>query len=115
MSDEQEIKSTLEKLVQDVPEELQPVAASLAEEISFMAETMTALKADIRENGPVEQFINGRQRMRRENPALKSYNVTVRRFADTFKQLVALLPDDKERQQEAEDAIREFCFMPPIQ
>lgn len=105
------VLSAISDLVAEVPADLQPMAKSLAAEIEFMAETMDALKADVRENGPVEEFVNGRQRMRRENPAMKSYNVTVRRFADTCKQLIALLPTDKDRAAAAEDAIREFCGM----
>lgn len=57
-----------------------------------MQGTLTELKREIKENGTVEHFENGKQSFLRENPALKSYNVTVQRYSQLYKQLTDLLP-----------------------
>jgi len=41
----------------------------------------------------VEIFEQGAQRFRRENPALKSYNTTIKSYTALFKQLLDLLPN----------------------
>ncbi len=46
------------------------------------------------ENGDViEIFEQGKQRLRRENPALKAYNTTIKSYTALFKQLLDLLPN----------------------
>lgn len=96
-------------IIAQVPEDERFLAEKLGQELEFMAETLDSLKGHVREHGAVELFENGRQVMWRESPALKSYNMTIRRFADTTKQLVALVPVRTERVSEAEADIREFC------
>jgi hypothetical protein len=87
------IINRLRKLAQEVPEERRCIAESYTTELAFMLRTLDELRADIQDNGTVELFQNGAQVMRRENPALKSYNTTIQRYNQTFKQFIDLLPD----------------------
>lgn len=90
-----EVMRSLRELVEQVPEDRRCVAEGYYNELQFMAQTLDKLKANIRKNGPIELFVNGKQRMYRESPALKGYNTTVQRYAGVYKQLVALLPEDR--------------------
>lgn len=67
---------------------------------------MAELKRTVREVGAVEHFENGRQKFVRENPALKSYNTTIQRYALIYKQFVDLLP--AAAKPEAKDELSEF-------
>ena len=75
-----------------VPEDRRGVAEALADELAFMAKTLTDLKAHITEHGAVEWYQNGKQAHWRESPAMKSYNAMIPRYAALYKQLVGLLP-----------------------
>lgn len=49
---------------------------------------------EINKGDLIEDFKQGSQELRRENPALKSYNVTIKSFTSLSKALLDLLPDD---------------------
>lgn len=101
-----DVMKGLRDLVEQVPEDRRVVAEGYYNELTFMAQTLDKLKANVRKNGPVELFKNGAQEMWRESPALKGYNTTVQRYATVYKQLVALLPEDKK--PEAGSALAAF-------
>ena len=82
----------LNNIVKQVPEEKRTVAASLVEEIKFMSDTLEELKGKITEYGTIELYENGKQKFLRENPAVKSYNTMIQRYATLYKQLADLLP-----------------------
>jgi Zn-dependent oligopeptidase len=82
----------VKKLIDAISEERKPVAESLLKELSFMERTLSELKKTVQEVGAVEHFENGKQKFVRENPALKSYNTTIQRYALIYKQFVDLLP-----------------------
>ena len=75
-----------------VPAEKQEVARRVLKEIAFMADILEELRKTVREKGPTELFENGKQKMTRENPALKSYNNVVQRYSLLCKQYIDLLP-----------------------
>ena len=82
----------LNAILELVPEDRKPIAENLIKEIRFMAATLDQLREKVVEVGAVEQFINGKQKFIRENPALKSYNTTIQRYSLLYKQLTDLLP-----------------------
>lgn len=82
----------LEDILEKIPDDKKYIGQKLIEELIFMQGTLTDLKRQIKENGTVEHFENGKQNFLRENPALKSYNVTVQRYSQLYKQLTDLLP-----------------------
>lgn len=68
----------------------------IADPIHQLAVTQILLErlSDELEKGDViEIFEQGKQRLRRENPALKSYNTTIKSYTALFKQLLDLLPN----------------------
>lgn len=90
-----ELMAILEK----IPEEKQYIGAKLVEELIFMQSTLDDLKKQVAEHGTVEHFEQGKQNFLRESPALKSYNTTVQRYSQLYKQLTDLLPKIQETAQ----------------
>lgn len=82
----------VKRLLKNIPEDRQPIAQGIFNELVFMQNTLEKLKEQIDEEGPVSLFKQGKQEFLREHPALKAYNTTVRRFSLLYKQLIDLLP-----------------------
>lgn len=70
----------------------------LLKNIAFMTLTLTKLQDEINEKGVVEKFEQGKQKFLRENPALKSYNATIKNYTSAIKQLNDLIPEGTEKQ-----------------
>lgn len=67
----------------------------LADPIHQLAVTQVILERlseEISKGDVIELFEQGKQKMRRENPALKSYNTTLKSYSTLLKQLLELLP-----------------------
>lgn len=86
----------LEEILEKIPQEKRYIGEKIATELIFMDGTLTELKRQIKENGTVEHFQQGKQEFLRESPALKSYNQTIQRFSQLYKQLADLLPKSAE-------------------
>ena len=95
-----------EKILEKIPEDKKFIGQKLVEELIFMQTTLTNLKRQIKENGEVEHFEQGKQNFLRESPALKSYNTTVQRYSLLYKQLTDLMP--KTQEAEKSNAIYDF-------
>ena len=92
----------VKRLLKEIPEDRQPIAHGLYNELVFMQNTLNTLKEQVETEGAVSMFKQGRQEFLREHPALKAYNTTVQRFSLLYKQLVDLLPQtDKEQRTDA--------------
>lgn len=100
------ISTELKELLEKVPEDKQPIAGRLAEELIFMQGTLADLRKRINEYGTVELFEQGKQKFLRENPALKSYNTTIQRYSALYKQLSEMLP--KEAETKKTNAVYKF-------
>lgn len=96
----------LNTIVKLIPDDRRAIGESLVTELQFMASTLEDLRSTIKESGPVDLFVQGRQKFIRENPALKAYNTTIQRYSLLYKQLVDLLP--KPVQADQGGALREF-------
>ena len=59
----------------------------------------------------IEDFVQGTQKLRRENPALKSYNATIKSFTALSKSLLDLLPEKTQKQ--AGEELMNFATKPP--
>lgn len=95
----------VKEILKLVPEDKLPIAKSLYAELEFMQKTLKALKQQIEEDGPTAMFKQGRQQFLREHPALKAYNVTIKNYNNTYKQLTDLLPKTSAKKN---DALMEF-------
>lgn len=86
------------------------LALSLIDEAFFCGETLEKLKKKVEEDGVITEMCQGDYSIQRENPALKSYNTTIKNFQALLKQISELLPieiDDKNKKDE-EDDFEEF-------
>lgn len=90
----QTLKDTkdFEMILGKIPEDKQPIAEKLIDELTFMTRTLGELKEMVRLNGPVDLFKQGSNEYYRESPALKGYNTTIQRYSLLYKQLEGLLP-----------------------
>lgn len=92
----------LKKIAKNVPSDKKLIADSIIKELSFMAYTLEELRQNVKENGAVDYFINGKQEMWRESPALKSYSTMIQRYSLLYKQLTDLLPKSSDVQNSSE-------------
>ena len=77
--------------------------------LAFLEEQLGRLKEDIEKNGAVDNFVQGRQSMLRESPAMKAYCTLVQRYGDLQKKLADLLPEKKDAQKsQAGDRLAAF-------
>lgn len=87
-------KRKLNQIVKLVPDNKKAIASNIADELAFMTATLAELKENVKENGTIEHFKQGKQDFFRESPALKSYNTTIKQYSALYKQLCDLLPKD---------------------
>ena len=93
------INTELKEILERIPEDKKAIAGRIADELIFLQGTLADLKKQIKETGTVERFEQGKQSFLRESPALKSYNVTITRYSQLYKQLSDMLPAEKEAQK----------------
>lgn len=96
----------VKKILEYIPEDRQPMAQGLFDELTFMQQTMRKLKAQVRKEGAIHMFTQGQNTYPREHPALTAYNKTIQRYNQTYKQLLDLLPEVTE--QEETDPLIDF-------
>lgn len=76
------------------------IGLSLIKEAYFIGETLSRLKTQLQDSDIVESFEQGSQKFLRENPALKSYNTTLKNYQNIMKQLTDMLPDNPHKNGE---------------
>ncbi|AXF57420.1 hypothetical protein [Salicibibacter kimchii] len=96
----------VKQLLKQIPEDRQPIAQGIYNELIFIQNTLIELRQQVEEEGATAMFQQGKQEFLREHPALKAYNTTIQRFSLLYKQLVELLPDTDEQQET--DELMEF-------
>lgn len=70
-----------------------------------MTKTLEELKKSVEEDGAIDLFKQGKQEFKRENPALKAYNVMIQRYSLLNKQLTDLLPKPQLTDRNKEELI----------
>ncbi|MCI3922498.1 hypothetical protein MO973_19895 [Paenibacillus sp. TRM 82003] len=68
----------------------------LINQVAFMSVTLQELQEILNNDGSVELFVNGAQKMLREHPAAKLYNTTIKNYSALIKQLSDLTPTSDE-------------------
>lgn len=101
-------KNEFSDILKKIPEDKKKIAENIVDELLFMKETLADLKTQVKENGTVEHFEQGKQNFLRENPALKSYNTTVQRYSQLYKQLTDILPKTTDSGVMPGDALLDF-------
>lgn len=106
---ERKIKAFFKKMELNKKKMIEPPIHQLA----MMQVTLERLSAEINEGDIIEDFVQGSQKFRRENPALKAYNSTIKNYTALYKQLVDLLPNDDA--EKAGQALMNFATQPQQQ
>ncbi len=87
----------------------------IAEPIHQLAVTqiiLERLSEELEKGDVIEWFEQGSQKIKRENPALKSYNATIKSYTTMFKQLLDLLPNTEA--EKAGQALMTFAVKAPV-
>ena len=105
-------KRKIAKLFRELPPEKKQFADSLIEQFAVSTVTLERLVDEINSGDLIEDFVQGSQKLRRENPALKSYNATVKSFTALSKSLLDLLPEKTQKQ--AGEELMNFATKPPV-
>ena len=92
----------LEEILKKIPDDKMNEANLIAQELKFVLDTTKKLRKDIKKNGAVEHFKNGKQDFLRESPAMISYNKLMKTYNTLYKNLLDLIPKE-ELNKELED------------
>lgn len=104
-------RKKIKKLFNELPPERAQFAEGLIYQFAVTSVTLDRLVDEVNEGDVIENFKQGTQELRRENPALKSYNTTIKSFATLSKALLDLLPEKSQKQ--AGEEIMNFAAKPP--
>lgn len=94
----EEKKKKIKRLFREIPKEKMQFADGLISQFAVTSVTLERLADEINRGDLIEDFVQGAQKMRRESPALRSYNTTIKSFTALSKALLDLLPEKEQRQ-----------------
>lgn len=96
----------LKEVFENMNNDKKKLALPLLEKAEFLEDTLNKLKLKVKEDGVVTMMSQGAYSIERENPALKSYNTTIKNFTTIIKQLNDMLP--KEELLQDDDGFESF-------
>ena len=109
LREDKRTKAELQKLnniFKDMPEDKKALAEKLIGNAAFMAILLDDLQEDIKENGYKEEYKNGENQYGyKRSIAADLYQVTIKNYSNTIKQLNDLLPKES---PEEDDGFDEF-------
>ena len=79
------------KILDVIPDEKQDVARRLLTECNFMRSQLVSLRKDIKKNGSIELYENGRQKCTRIRPSADLYVKLAGKYSTYCRQLEALI------------------------
>lgn len=91
-------KKKIKRLFKELPAERMQFADGLIYQFAVTSVTLERLADEINNGDLIEDFVQGAQKLRRESPALKSYNATIKSFTTLSKALLDLLPEKEQKQ-----------------
>lgn len=71
------------------------LALSLLDKAEFLEQTLQELKIKVNALGVITSMCQGAYDIDRENPALKSYNTTIKNYTNVIKQLNDMIPKEE--------------------
>lgn len=107
----EENRKKIRKLFRELPKDKMQFAEGLIFQFAVTTVTLERLVDEINNSDVIENFKQGAQELRRENPALKSYNTTIKSFTALSKSLLDLLPETTQKQ--AGESLMNFVTKPP--
>ena len=90
-------------------DEKSKLALDLLKRAEFMRATLVCLEDRVKKDGVVTEMSQGSYSIDRENPALKSYNTTIKNYTSIIKQIVDLLPAQEETRSSG-NALAKFAL-----
>lgn len=103
-------KKKIKRLFKELPAEKMQFAEGLIYQFAVVSVTLERLADEINNGDLIEDFVQGAQKLRRESPALRAYNTTIKSFSALTNQLVALLPEKEKKS--AGDELMSFITKP---
>lgn len=100
----------IKKLFRDLSPEKRQFCDGLIKQFAVTAVTLERLTDEINNGDLIEDFVQGRQKLRRESPALRAYNTTIKSFSALTNQLIGLLPEKEKKT--AGDELMSFITKP---
>lgn len=91
-------KKKIKKLFRELPPDKVQFADGLIAQFAVTSVTLERLADEINNGELIEDFVQGSQKLRRETPALRSYNATIKSFTTLSKALLDLLPEKAQKQ-----------------
>ncbi|MFT9372432.1 hypothetical protein [Liquorilactobacillus hordei] len=100
----------LKRIMKPVGKEQIKAIDDLLQRLAFMTITLSDLENDVKENGAIVLFENGKQLMRVENPAQKSYNTMINRYNALYSTILGYLAKaiEPEKAKQVSDGFDEF-------
>lgn len=98
----EEKKKKIKRLFRELPREKTQFSEGLISQFAVTSVTLERLADEINRGDLIEDFVQGAQKMRRESPALRSYNTTIKSFTALSKALLDLLPEKAQKQAGSE-------------
>lgn len=86
---------TLKPIFEELNNGKSKLALSLLDKAEFMEETLVKLQNKVKTDGVVTSMCQGNYDIDRENPALRSYNTTIKNYTSVIKQLNDMLPNEE--------------------
>jgi geranylgeranyl pyrophosphate synthase len=93
----------LNRIFKVLPKDKQKLAEGLKQQAAFMVSTLAELQEILDNDGAIDLFEQGEQRMLREHPAAKTYNAMIRNYVTVCKQLLDLLPEEDKSKENADE------------
>ena len=90
---------SLRKTFETRTDDKSKLALDLLKRAEFMRTTLIALEDKVNSEGVVTEMSQGSYSIDRENPALRSYNTTIKNYTSVIKQIVELLPAQENQNQ----------------
>ncbi|MFT8459968.1 MAG: hypothetical protein ABF695_12350 [Liquorilactobacillus ghanensis] len=100
----------LKRIMKPIGREQIKAIDDLLQRLAFMTITLSDLEADIKVKGAIVDFENGKQLMRIENPAQKSYNTMINRYNALYSTILGYLAKaiEPEKTKQVSDGFDEF-------
>lgn len=106
----EEKKRKIKRLFRELTADRKQFADALIAQFAVTSVTLERLADEISNGDLIEDFVQGTQSLRRESPALKAYNATIKSFTTLSKSLLDLLPEQEKKS--AGDELMSFITKP---
>lgn len=97
----------LRKVFEKTNDNRSKLALSLLDKAEFMEDTLEELQIKVKLDGVVTEMCQGDYTIERENPALKSYNTTIKNYSSVVKQINDMLPIENKPQDDGFESFGE--------